>query len=252
VKINPSHPRYQSLTIRDRLAAALQDGVVVPQGLVAHGRGETFDYILGERTTMAASHALTAAAALLLNARRPVLSVNGNTAALVGREMVRLATVLPASLEVNLFHRSLKRERAIAGLLKRLGGGEILGIGTAARESITGVASSRRRVDPRGIGSADVVLVPLEDGDRAEALRRARKKVIAIDLNPLSRTSRVASVSIIDNVVRAIPELIHLVVNMRNFAPSKLHQIASNFDNSANLDAAIQEMVRYLKGWHNA
>lgn len=250
MNIDPRHPRFWSLAIRERLATAVRDGVAVPQGLIAHGRGEAFDYLLGERTTPSASRATVAAAALLLSARAPVLSVNGNTAALVGKEMVKLASVLPAAhIEVNLFHRNLKRELAIAHLLKRLGARDILGIGSSAQSSITGVASARKHVDPRGIASSDVVLVPLEDGDRAEALERAGKRVIAIDLNPLSRTSRVASISIVDNVVRAVPGLIHSVVKMRKFAPSKLHQIVSSFDNRSNLDAAIQEAIRYLRGW---
>lgn len=230
------------------MAVAARDGIVVPHGLIAHGRGEAFDYIMGERTTPSATRATVAAAALLLNAREPVLSVNGNTAALVGKGMVKLASVLPAAIEVNLFHRSLKRELAIEHLLKRLGARDILGVGSAARGTILGVASARKRVDPRGIASADVVLVPLEDGDRAEALQRDGKKVITIDLNPLSRTSRVASISIIDNVVRAVPGLIHFAAKMSNFAPSKLHQIASSFDNRSNLDNAVQEIVRYLQG----
>ena len=248
MRIDPRHPRFRSLVIRDKLAAASKNGVVVPQGLIAHGRGEAFDYMLGERTNPSAFRATAAAAAVLLNAREPVLSVNGNTAALVGKEMVKLASLLPATIEVNLFHRNLKRELAIAHLLKKLGATRILGIGSAARSSISGVASARKRVDPKGIASADVVLVPLEDGDRAEALQRAGKRVIAIDLNPLSRTSQVASISIVDNVVRAIPGLIHSVVKMADFTPSKLNRIASSFDNRSNLDLAIQEIISYLKG----
>ena len=52
-----------------------------------------------------------------------------------------------------------------------------------------------------------VVLILLEDGDRCEALVAMGKKVIAIDLNPLSRTARKATVSIVDNILRAIPNL---------------------------------------------
>ena len=58
-----------------------------------------------------------------------------------------------------------------------------------------------------GIFDADVVLIPLEDGDRCEALVAMGKKVIAIDLNPLSRTARKATVSIVDNILRAVPNL---------------------------------------------
>ncbi len=69
----------------------------------------------------------------------------------------------------------------------------------------------RRIVDPEGIFAADVVLVPLEDGDRVEALQRMGKVTIAVDLNPLSRTSQRATVTIVDNVVRAIPNLTSMV-----------------------------------------
>ncbi|MEF8847609.1 MAG: phosphopantothenate/pantothenate synthetase family protein, partial [Candidatus Thermoplasmatota archaeon] len=66
-----------------------------------------------------------------------------------------------------------------------------------------------------GIYSADVILVPLEDGDRCEALKKMGKKVIAIDLNPLSRTARCADVTIVDNVIRAIPNLISFVKDFK-------------------------------------
>ena len=58
-----------------------------------------------------------------------------------------------------------------------------------------------------GIYSADVVLVPLEDGDRCEALVNMGKTVIAIDLNPLSRTARSATLTIVDELTRALPQI---------------------------------------------
>jgi len=71
--------------------------------------------------------------------------------------------------------------------------------------------SNRRIVDPDGIFMADVVFVPLEDGDRTIALKKMNKKVITVDLNPLSRTSTTSDISIVDNVVRSIPHLIKCV-----------------------------------------
>ena len=59
------------------------------------------------------------------------------------------------------------------------------------------------------IEKADLVLVPLEDGDRCEALIRLGKQVIAIDLNPLSRTSRTATVTIVDEVSRALSGIVN-------------------------------------------
>jgi 4-phosphopantoate---beta-alanine ligase len=223
--------------------------LVVPQGLIAHGRGEAFDYIIGERTMLAADSATMAAAALLLGAERPVISVNGNAAALVGEEIVGLASTVSASIEVNLFHRTPQRERLVARHMKKLGAKEVLGVGSAASKTIGGISSPRAKVDPDGIGRADVVLILLEDGDRAQALEEEGKKIISIDLNPLSRTSQVASVSIVDNVVRAIPALTEVSGKMKELPQKQVEKYASSFDNETNLANAIGEIVRYLQGW---
>ena len=45
-----SHPRYESLVIREKLVKGVKEGITALQGLIAHGRGEMFDYILGEKT----------------------------------------------------------------------------------------------------------------------------------------------------------------------------------------------------------
>lgn len=249
MNISPNHPRFRSLETRERLVREFKSGIVAPQGLIAHGRGEAFDYLFGEITPKSSRLATKAAVALLLVAKNPVISVNGNTAALVPREIVRLARSVPAGLEVNLFHRSLARERKIAFLLKRNGADQVLGVDARARIRIRGVASSRRSVDAEGIGDADVVLVPLEDGDRAEALRKAGRAVIAIDLNPMSRTSQAATVTIVDNIIRAIPELLRITLRMKPLSRSRLGAIASNFDNEKNLARVMEDMIRYMRGW---
>jgi 4-phosphopantoate---beta-alanine ligase len=238
-----------SLKTRDDLVRAVASGLVVPQGLIAHGRGEAFDYLIGERTIPSASVATLAAAALMLSAKSPVISVNGNTAALAAKEIVVLAATVSASIEVNLFHRNLEREKLIAHHLKRLGAKEVLGVGSAASKTIGGVSSPRARVDPDGIGKADVVLIPLEDGDRAQALEEASKKIISIDLNPLSRTSLAASVSIVDNVGRAIPALLEASRKMKKLSRGQLEKHVLSFNNEANLMNVIQQIVEYLQGW---
>ena len=91
--------------------------------------------------------------------------------------------------------------------------------------------------------------MPLEDGDRAEALRKEGRKVIAIDLNPMSRTSLAANVTIVDNITRAVPELERLVQRMRSFSKPRLEAISTGFDNERNLASAIQEMIRFMRGW---
>jgi len=234
IKIPPEHPRAESLRIRERLIERFSEGVVATAGLIAHGRGEAFDYLIGEKTTKTALKAIKAAASALLTAEKAVVSVNGNTAALVAEEIVELANVTKARIEVNLFYRSLERELSIKKLLEKAGAHEVLGVGEDASAKIPELGSERRRVDPRGILLADVVLVPLEDGDRTEALVKMGKTVIAIDLNPLSRTAQKATITIVDNVVRAIPKLVEIARKLKQDV-KKCHEILLNFDNEKNL-----------------
>lgn len=244
--IPENHPRAESLKIREKLVEYFKIGVVVPEGLIAHGRGEAFDYILGEKTINPALDAIKAAAATLLLANYPVISVNGNVAALVANEIVNLAKIVNGKIEVNLFHRTLEREIIIQKVLKEAGAEEVLGVGNNASAKIPELSSERRRVDPNGILKADVVLVPLEDGDRTEALVKMGKIVIAIDLNPLSRTSKSANITIVDNVVRAIPKLIDEASKLRSESKEKLQQIVKNFDNKKNLNLCIERIIEYL------
>ncbi len=110
-RIPKSHPRYLSLFYRDLLSEGVKMGLASLQGLTAHGRGEAFDYLIGEKTCPFALSAIKAAAAMLILAKYPVLSVNGNTAVLVPKEYIQLAKLLDAKLEINLFHKSSIRER---------------------------------------------------------------------------------------------------------------------------------------------
>ncbi|MEW6070436.1 MAG: phosphopantothenate/pantothenate synthetase family protein, partial [Candidatus Thermoplasmatota archaeon] len=90
MRIPKSHPRYESLKTREALVKYWREGLVATQGLLAHGRGEAFDYLIGERTIKQAKIAARASAALLLLAEKPVISVNGNTAALAAKDIVKL------------------------------------------------------------------------------------------------------------------------------------------------------------------
>ncbi len=243
-----SHPRYKSLVIRELLKKGFDEGIVVEQGLIAHGRGEAFDYLLGEKTTIEASNAIKVAAATLILSKNPVISVNGNVAALVPKEIVTLSKVLGAKIEVNLFHRTIEREKKIKQKLIFYGANEVLGIGDKASATILDLKSSRRLVDPKGIFIADTVLVPLEDGDRTAALIKAGKTVITIDLNPLSRTSKTANITIIDNVVRAIPLLINDVKKLYDIDKEELRNIIKRFDNKVNRNKCYSSIV---KGFEN-
>ncbi|MGC8584037.1 MAG: 4-phosphopantoate--beta-alanine ligase, partial [Thermoproteus sp.] len=240
-------PRYRSLLERERVVEGFRDGYVAVQGLIAQGRGECFDYLIGEETQPFALEAIRAAAAALLLARHPVLSVNGNVAALTPGAVVELADVVPALIEVNLFYRTREREEKIAEVLRRHGARRVLGVGDDASCTIPELFSERRRVSCEGIYKADVVLVPLEDGDRTEALRRMGKTVIAIDLNPMSRTARSATITIVDNVTRAMPKLVEAVRSMKGRERRELEEALRKYNNDKVLASALRHILRRLE-----
>ncbi|NPA47848.1 MAG: phosphopantothenate/pantothenate synthetase [Thermococci archaeon] len=236
-RIPKSHPRYWSLLYREKLVEGLEKGMTAVEGLIAHGRGEAFDYLIGERTIEPAERAMRAAVAAFLLAKHPVVSVNGNVAALVPEETVRLAKALNAKLEINLFYRTEERVKAIERELRKYGAEEILGINPTRR--IPGLEHERGRVDENGIWKADVVLVPLEDGDRTEALVRMGKLVVTVDLNPLSRSARRANITVVDNVVRAYPRMTELAEEMRKLGRDELEGILRDYDNRLTLSDVL-------------
>lgn len=239
-EIPADHPRHDSLVTRHRIEEGVNTGITSKQGLIAQGRGEAFDYLLGERTTETADEAARVAAAYLLSARHPVLSVNGNVAALCAGELVDLAEAVDADLEVNLFGRTDERVRAIAEHLREHGANGVKGLAGDAR--IPHLSHERAKVDSDGIYDADVVLVPLEDGDRAEALGAMGKVELVIDLNPLSRSAQVAAVPIIDNVIRAVPNIARHARKLRN-SNADLDTLITNFDPETAL-ADAERVIR--------
>ena len=235
-EIPESHPRYESLLTRHRIEAGVDRGLTSRQGLIAQGRGEAFDYLLGEETIPSADDAERAAAAHLRRADHPVLSVNGNVAALAPSEIVALSEATGADIEVNLFNRTDERVERIAAHLREHGAEEVKG--QTADGLIPGLDHERAKVDADGIGAADVVLVPLEDGDRAEALGAMDKTELVVDLNPMSRSARAATVPIIDNLIRAIPNVTAHAEGLRGASSAELDSIIGSFDAGAALSAA--------------
>jgi 4-phosphopantoate--beta-alanine ligase len=209
-KIAPTHPRASSLIIREKLVDGFKNGIVVPHGLIAHGRGEAFDYLLGERTTKYAYEAEKAAVSLLLLSKKSIISVNGNTAALCARDLVTLSNVTKSRIEVNLFHKSVARSNAIARILKNEDTFDVLGLDDKSKMMIKDISSNRKYVDKNGIMNSDTIFVALEDGDRTESLVKMGKIVISVDLNPLSRTAIASNITIVDNIVRVIPNMIKI------------------------------------------
>ncbi|HET7336484.1 MAG TPA: 4-phosphopantoate--beta-alanine ligase [Candidatus Nitrosotalea sp.] len=246
--IPKTHPRATSLYIREKLVHGFKDGLVVEEGLLAHGRGEMFDYLIGEKTTKTSHKAIKAAARALLAAKLPVISVNGNFAALCAKEIIELSKVTGAKIEVNLFYASEKRKKAISQVLKKNGAKEVLGLDSKFSKKIPKLDSARRVVDKRGIFSADVVLVPLEDGDRTIALKKFGKDVITFDLNPMSRTAQTADITIVDNVTRGMKILIDVCKKLSKEDMDK----KSKFDNKKNLKKSTLIIRKNLRRMANA
>lgn len=213
IAADPSHPRYASLLMRHRLEVAAKRGMLADSAMIAHGRGEAFDYLLGERTTTSAMKAARQALATLQAAVQPVLSINGNVAALACDEMLRLAHVLDCPVEVNIFYRTPERMEAILAHMnerKKALGMDVVIYGDAPDATIPGLKGPRAACHKDGILDADAILVPLEDGDRCQALVAMKKDVIVIDLNPLSRSAQQASITIVDELSRALNNMLDI------------------------------------------
>jgi 4-phosphopantoate--beta-alanine ligase len=138
-----------------------------------------------------------------------------------------------------LFYYDERRKKSIAKSLKKAGAKQVLGTNPKSYRRISGLGSSRRIVDRDGIFTGDVILVPLEDGDRTAALKRAGKTVITFDLNPLSRTSQTADITIVDNIVRGMKLLV--------LACKKSKRKRSNFNNKKALASSLSEIKNNLK-----
>ena len=250
--VPPTHPRYASLMARKLLTEAAAAGMLAESALIAHGRGEAFDYLLGERTCDAARKAIGEVASRLLSAERPIISVNGNTVALAGPQLLTCAAVLNCPVEVNIYYRTPERMKALLSALElqreeaiilypelsqQIAVVPILGASPDGR--IPNLDGPRANCHSDGILSADVVLVPLEDGDRCEALVDMGKTVFAIDLNPLSRTARKATITIVDELTRCLPLLLEDLID-GTLMPSE------GWDNEQNLREVTFEMLRIL------
>jgi 4-phosphopantoate--beta-alanine ligase len=171
--------------------------------------------------------------------------MNGNTTVLAGKQAIRAAAIIGCPIEVNIYYRTPERMEKLITALESMKeevavevdektkasvmAVEILG--DDADGKIEGLEGPRSICSRKGIESADVVLVPLEDGDRCEALVALGKQVLVIDLNPLSRTARTATVTIVDEVARALGEMEELL--LQNPQPT-------DWDNQKTLREALE------------
>lgn len=240
--IPKSHPRYESLLLRDKIVKASEKGYLADSAMIAHGRGEAFDYLIGEKTIYPAKRAMYVAVAALLLSNNPVISVNGNASVLAIDEIIDLAKAVDAKIEINLFYRTDERVRLLTNLYKDHGYKDILGSLDDEIEYLNDIKNNRATASKTGIYTADTILIPLEDGDRAEILKKSGKNTITIDLNPLSRTSKMSDVSIMDNIVRAIPFMTKIAEDLKTQDKKVLIEMVNDFDNQENLKESIEQI----------
>jgi 4-phosphopantoate--beta-alanine ligase len=239
---DPSHPRYESLLKRHILENAAKKGMLAGSALIAHGRGEAYDYLIGEQTIETAMNATKHALYQLKMAKHPVISVNGNTVALVGEDLMKLASLLDCPIEVNIFYRTPERMSALLNHLDEIKQRldldvEVLGASPDTR--IPGLEGPRAKCCQSGIFLSDVILVPLEDGDRCEALVAMGKTVIVVDLNPLSRSSKMGSITIVDEISRVAKNLVSMFGNQEEI-------LEHPFDNEKNLRRSLNHINQSL------
>jgi 4-phosphopantoate--beta-alanine ligase len=232
VEVPESHPRKKSLLSRQKIVDATKNGLLADSAMIAHGRGEAFDYLLGEKTSNSARLAIKESASRLIESDNPVISVNGNTAVLAGKSLIRVAAVLNCPIEVNIYYRTEERISKLNSFLEKQK--EIVSqeknpdnwigdwnsavksvkiLGKEGDGRIQGLEGPRSICSSQGIEKADVILVPLEDGDRCEALVNLGKQVLVVDLNPLSRTAKMATITIVDEISRAAELLLEYAIN---------------------------------------
>jgi 4-phosphopantoate--beta-alanine ligase len=72
------------------------------------------------------------------------------------------------------------------------------------------------------------------------------KKVIAIDLNPLSRTSLAADIAIVDELTRALEKMLRMVGEMRR-DPGERNKVLSSFNNYENLAFTMEGICQNLR-----
>ncbi len=252
-EVPPTHPRYKSLMARKMLTDAAAAGLLADSALIAHGRGEAFDYLLGEMTCRSAREAIRETAAHLLAAKQPVISLNGNSVALAASELLACAAVLGCAIEINIYYRTPERMAALLSTMEQRKNeatehfpelkSQIIAVpilGANPDTKIPNLDGPRANCHSDGIFAADVILVPLEDGDRCEALVAMGKTVCVIDLNPLSRTAKMATVTIVDELTRCAPLLLD-DLQKGMIAPN------DNWNNENNLHEVTKQMLRILE-----
>ena len=146
-------------------------------------------------------------------------------------------------MEVNIFHRTEERMEKLITYMESEGGKDVLGRDPDAR--IPGL-NHDRALCTHTLFDCDVIVVPIEDGDRAEALIGMGKTVISIDINPLSRTSKAATIPVSDEMSRALENMIRFVNELRG-KEDEIDSLISSFSNTESRREVLAEICAFLE-----
>jgi 4-phosphopantoate--beta-alanine ligase len=77
-------------------------------------------------------------------------------------------------------------------------------------------------------------------------LKKLGKEIITVDLNPISRTSLAASVSITNNITRAVPEMISIAKKLQSLSKVDLEKEKEKLSNKLLLEEGLHFMSSRL------
>jgi 4-phosphopantoate--beta-alanine ligase len=146
-------------------------------------------------------------------------------------------------VEVNIFYRTPQRMEAILAHMNERNqalGLTVTVLGHAPDAQIPGLKGPRAACHRNGLLNSDAVLVPLEDGDRCNALVAMGKSVIVIDLNPLSRSAQQGTITVVDELSRALNTMLDLAR-----VEGKV-EVDATYDHASILREGLAEMLASL------
>jgi 4-phosphopantoate--beta-alanine ligase len=70
-------------------------------------------------------------------------------------------------------------------------------------------------------------------------------------LNPMSRTAVHSDITIVDNIIRALPLMVEQAREMKDLPKDELRQIVESFDNTENLATSVHIIMQHLEARAN-
>ena len=66
-------------------------------------------------------------------------------------------------------------------------------------------------------------------------------------MNPISRTSIWADITIVDNIVRVLPKMIEIAKKQKKLKKVELQNIIKLFNNKKNIQDALDLIIKYIE-----